>query len=257
MKIKETEDFNRRIAPLSDRAKRIACELTDLDASEIRDVAYAAVGQNYHLGFLRSDETVSDLWERMSRKNGLHSMLPEFGILQGSEQPLFDTFEIKDNNFEPTIVEDLFTNPKMFSDGTPKTNKDCNLTISGQLGYPLEFDIRALDLRFEKFSDPEDVRKFLSSVTVTWFYGEGIPELRVAASAFNPAHRHTSQDRLVIQRENRLIEKGLWPIYSHSVRKRTIYSTESFRMEIQFSGVKFSGPMRVKALMSGKLWCQR
>lgn len=63
---------------------------------------------------------------------------PQTPVLRPLRQPLYDSERLADGQ---TLAAELFVDNKKFADGTTKRECDTNMTQSGQLGYPLEFDL--------------------------------------------------------------------------------------------------------------------
>lgn len=237
---------------LEGEKRLLAVSLARLSPLEIREIAYAAAGLEPHIGPFRDTVTAKELFESLRGRN-IDLLLPDFSFLHALKQPLYDTVVVWP---EQTIEDVLFILHQKFADGTHKTLRDSNLLLGGQLGHPLQFDIEALEIRFEEFGEPEDVRRFLSGTAVTWFYDSNTPELRLTASGFDPHCLGSKMENPDIEKTaSRLVKAGLWPIYRKEIRKKTIMPMENFRLHFQYDRpLALSAPLRVKALMVGTLW---
>ncbi len=236
--------------------RELALSLSKLSALQIRKVAYAAAGQDLRYEVFRPTDTAPQMFAAL-RRGKLDLLLPDIWFLRAQNQPLYDTVIVQPpNGPSPKAADVLFVDHMKFEDGTMKMERDSNLRQAGQLGFPLEFEIEALELRFEEYGEPEDVRRFLSGTTVIWFSGEDIPQFSLTASLFDPCFlAFKSEDIEIKEAAVKLVEAGLWPICRKTIRKRTITSHEPFRVEFRYDKpLALSAPLRVKALMLGTLW---
>jgi len=188
---------------------------------------------------------------------------PAVPVLRALKQPICDTLIIPEEGL--LVYVDLFSDRKWFPDHKPKTPHDCNMTNDGFLGYPLEYDLRALDLVFEKWSHPDDVVRVRKGLLLQWFFGQNTAWLRLEASAWKPliVLPHEVEDarahieRLIVQ----YAETGVWPSWRHEMttpdgKPRRVSSTEVFHCKADLNVGELHGPVRVKMLMQDTLFAQ-
>lgn len=190
---------------------------------------------------------------------------PASPVLRCLKQPLYDKLIVPEDGRMSQVV--LFDDHKFFPDHSLKTGKDTNMTQSGMLGYPLEYDLSWIDLKFEKFAHPDDVRRVLRGLTFKWLRGQNTPWLRVTLSGFEPLlmtegvlsdtlKEHVSKELAVFK------DAGIWTRYRVSVltpdgKPQRITSVESFRVEIVSpdGGIgELHGPVHLKVLLGDQLY---
>jgi hypothetical protein len=210
---------------------------------------------------------------------------PATPVLRALKQPLFDTIIVPVEGIMSDAEIQLFADTKHFPDGSRKLRRHCNLSIDGQLGYPLEYDLTALELRFEKWSHPDDVQRVLRGLHLSWYFGQNTPWLRLSGSGFKPLFvlPHEVEDaRAALQEqiERFAASGGVWPAWTHDMRgahpyqhaegaegepepvksspcARRISSTESFRCGVEVNtGGELHGPVTMKVLMQDTLYAQ-
>jgi hypothetical protein len=220
----------------------------------------------------RVEEEQRPLAEPVGRRYVLGSP-PSSHILKPSVQPLFDTFLIplcgkaQDTN--------LFNDRTKFPDGRQKShNVDTNMPQSGQLGYPLEFDLVALTIGFATAS-AEDIKNVLGALKIALYVGQNVQLLAATGSEFSPVIAITdgvSVDNLVPLRKRigesdnfetirtaimkhveEASEKGLWRTYMMRIAPQPyrLDSVTSFRVEASCDAGPLSGEVRMKVALRG------
>jgi hypothetical protein len=192
---------------------------------------------------------------------------PASPVLRCLKQPLFDKLIVPESGLVGPVS--LFTDHKFFPDHSPKTEKDTNMTCSGFLGAPLEYDLSWIDLKFEKFAHPDDLRRVLRGLTFRWVRGSNTPWLRVTLSGFEPflqteAILSQNQEMLVASQLQEFHDKGIWTRYRINVKtpdglSQRITSSEAFRVEVSApdGGLgELHGPVHLKVLLGDTLYCQ-
>jgi hypothetical protein len=184
-------------------------------------------------------------------------------VLKAIPQPLIDTEIFPAGR---TVVKaQLFVDSKKFADGTPKGRADTNMTQSGQLGYPLEFDLRWLELHLTS-DDPAMPALLLPHLSLTFFFGCNTPWLRVPVSAMRPmlglpdSNLKPADYEKLGRSIRRQLEERKW-CWGHywtpcgDIIVRRIESTESFRAEIDCEKpIALTSPVRVQVAMQDTLY---
>jgi hypothetical protein len=220
--------------------------------------------------------TEADLMEerplpfRELRRSGVEYVVgkpPATPVLRPLKQTLYDKLIVPESGHIGRVS--LFDDCKFFPDHTQKTEKDTNMTLSGQLGFPLEFDLSWIDLKFEKFAHPDDVRRVLRGLTFKWIRGQCTPWLRVTLSGFEPRmDLEGVGDGELKEFVNKELKKfqdaGIWTRYRAGVLTpdglpQRLSSTESFRVEVASpeGGIgELHGPVHLKVLLGDQLYAQ-
>ena len=188
----------------------------------------------------------------------------QVAVLRPLKQALYDKLIVPESGHAGHV--NLFNDCHFFPDHSPKTEKDTNMTCSGQLGSPLEFDLSWIDLKFEKFSHPDDIRRVLRGLTFKWVRGQNNPWLRVTLSGFEPllmtegVLADSLKDFVTGQLDD-FKKNGIWTRYRVSVltpdgKPQHISSNESFRVEISDDiGIgELHGPVHLKVLLGDQLY---
>jgi hypothetical protein len=137
------------------------------------------------------------------------------------------------------------------------------MTQPGMLGYPLEFDLSALELRFEKWAHPDDVARVLKGLRLNWFFGQNVPWLQLTASGFQPLivlpHEVEDAQAEVRRQIAAFTQHAVWPAWRHDMetpdgKARRISSTESFSCRVACDVSELHGPVRLKVLMQDTLY---
>ena len=198
-------------------------------------------------------------------------------VLRMLKQPLFDTLIVPESGISTEAEISLFVDRKHFPDGTQKFRRHCNLTNDGSMGYPVEYDLTSLELRFEKWAHADDVRRVLRGMHLSWYFGQNTPWLRLAGSGFKPLivlpHEVESMEEDVRRQIAAFAETGVWPAWTHDMTAnlpqpadgpvlskpgaRRISSTESFRCGVEINtGGELHAPVTMKVLMQDTLYGQ-
>jgi hypothetical protein len=212
--------------------------------------------------------TEDDLRESLSQPpSGARYVLgrpPMQPVMRPLKQSLYDTLIVPESGHVGKVT--LFDDCHFFPNHTQKTEKDTNMTLSGQLGHPLEYDLRWIDLKFEKFSHPDDLRRVLKGLTFRWVRGQSVPWLRVTLSGFEP---YLAKDELgpgVSDEEVRRLLAAYdgdnkWTRFRASVLSldglpQRIGSSECFRVEVSDDvGLgELHGPVRLKVILGDTLF---
>jgi hypothetical protein len=192
---------------------------------------------------------------------------PASPVLRCLKQALYDKLIVPESGYIGKVC--LFDDPKFFPDHTPKTEKDTNMTCQGCLGFPLEYDLSWIDLKFEKFSHPDDIRRVLKGLTFRWIRGQNTPWLRLTLSGFEPLlmTEGVLSENLKDHVKGQLAdfkETGIWTRYRVSVLtpdglSQRITSSELFRVEVSCpdGGMgELHGPVHLKVLLGDQLYTQ-
>ena len=181
-------------------------------------------------------------------------------MLRLLKQPLYDKLIVPEDGHVGLVS--LFSDCRWFPNHTPKSLKDTNMTCDGTLGFPLEYDLRWIDLKFEKFAHPDDLKRVLRGLTFKWVRGQTVPWLRVTLSGFEP---YLAKDDLALFSDDavrRLLAaydgENKWTRFRVSVltpdgEPQRIGSTESFRVEIEGNLGELHGPVHLKVLLGDTL----
>jgi len=163
---------------------------------------------------------------------------PQTPVLRPLRQPLYDTEKLEDG---ATLAVELFVDNKKFSDGTPKRECDTNMTQSGQLGYPLEFDLVGFLVELQRGVTRTQSNDIYNKLVYKWFFGQNVPWLRIKLTKMPEGIGPTgSVGNAVAGTEATIITNG-WGVVTNFFnfttpdrKARRISSTESFknRMEI-------------------------
>lgn len=191
---------------------------------------------------------------------------PQLPVLRRISQPIIDTIILPAD--QPLSKYSAFMQPRTFEDGLPKTSADTNMTQAGALGYPLHYDLRWLELHFEKY-ERSAARFALGHMYFAFYFGCNVPWLRISGSAWTPLvgcpqhpgdPRYTSPENLARAVADEFKARGdFWPHYWHRIGdpegSRRIDSTESFRVEIWFDEpIILKDPIRLKVAMQDTLY---
>lgn len=182
-------------------------------------------------------------------------------VMRALRQPIFDTIIVPESGI---IHASAFSDSRWFPDHTPKDQgRDCNITQDGSLGMPLEFDLYYLEVVFEKFAHPEDVRRILRSTSLAWYFGQNVAWLRTTLSQFQPSFCYENLDGMeeaVEEAIERFGKDGTWPVWRHDMREketgkpRRISSTESFHCKLEGNCGELYAPVRIKIKMQDTLY---
>ena len=186
---------------------------------------------------------------------------PPTPVLRPLKQALVDTERYpKDGSITRVI---LFADNKKFADGTEKTSAHTNMTQSGQLGFPLLYDLHWLELHMD--GDPEDCKRLLPHTSLTFFFGCNTPWLRIPAGAWRPiitAPGERLKWRSVKKIADAFKARGCffghyWFRIGSFPKARRIDSTESFRVDLEFSGgIQTSRDVEFKVCLQDTLYAQ-
>lgn len=166
------------------------------------------------------------------------------------KQPIFDTLIVPERGGSVNVA--LFSDHKRFPDGTPKEQwKDCNFLLDQQLGFPLQYDLKRLDLHIEKYAHPSDVEMVMKGLKVMFMLGQGQLVLGATAATFAP-RLVGSYPELIEDQIAKFAKDGVWRHYTHPVELK-LGSTEQFRCEMSGFFGELHGSVHLKVLMQGTL----
>lgn len=94
---------------------------------------------------------------------------PQTPVLRPLRQPLYDTEKLTNGQ---TTKAQLFADNKKFADGTTKLECDTNMTQSGSLGYPLEFDLVGFLTELERGATRAQHNDIYTKIVFKWFFGQ-------------------------------------------------------------------------------------
>lgn len=189
---------------------------------------------------------------------------PQTPVLRPLRQPLYDS-EFLANGATGTVS--FFQDNKKFATGAQKLASDTNMTQSGQLGYPLEFDLVGFLFELERGTTRTQSNSVYNSSVWNWFFGQNVPWLRCKLSkipegiaASGSVSTGTGQAT-----EASIISNG-WGVVTNFYnfttpdrKARRVSSTESFRMDLVISyALALGSGLSVKATawMLGILYAQ-
>jgi hypothetical protein len=182
-------------------------------------------------------------------------------VLIAVRQPLVDTEPYRSG----LRRLDSFVDCRRFHDGTMKAPADTTLSQSGQLGYPLQYDVRWIELHLTGL--PEDCKKVHAAAHLSLFFGHGTPHLRVPASAMRPLISLPNlklKRRLAKKVADAFRDRGqefghYWHPVATDGKARRLDSCESFRVELEVARpFCLSGPeVRVQVCLQDVLYRMR
>lgn len=188
-------------------------------------------------------------------------------VLRRISQPMIDTIILPAN--VPLCRYSAFVDCRKFEDGSQKTRADTNMWQNGSLGYPLEFDLRWIELHFDDAADAAAARLVLSHMYVSFYFGCNVPWLRISGSAWKPLvgcpqhpvdPRYTSPEKFSKAVADEVLRRGgIWSHYWTPIGDpqgfRRVSSTESFHMQVEFDEhILLAKPMRLKLAMQDTLY---
>lgn len=180
-------------------------------------------------------------------------------VLRRLKQSVYDKLIVPENGNVGRVS--LFTEPRFFPDHSPKTEADCNLTMAGGLGMPVEYDLRWIDIVFEKFSHPSDLKRVLKGLHFRWIRGQMVPWLRMTLSGFTPflSAGDEQTERAASKKLAQFAEEGSWTHYRADVRTpegtpQRITSTESFRVDVEGNLGELHGPVHLKVMLQDTIY---
>lgn len=188
---------------------------------------------------------------------------PQTPVLRPLRQPLYDSEKFTNGQTQSAL---LFTDNRKFQDGTQKTEADTNMTQSGQLGYPLEFDLVGFLLELARGTTRAQFNDIYNKVVFKWFFGQNVPWLRIKLTKMPEGIGATgSVSTTVAATEASIISNG-WGVVTNFYnfttpdrKARRISSTESFKNELAIATALSIGSgqvVKVTTWMLGILYAQ-
>jgi hypothetical protein len=188
---------------------------------------------------------------------------PQTPVLRPLRQPLYDTEKLTTG---ATLPVDLFVDAKKFADGAPKLECDTNMTQSGQLGYPLEFDLVGFLVELERGTTRSQQNDIYNKLVFKWFFGQNVPWLRLKLTkmpeGIGPAG---SVSTTVAATEASIVSNG-WGVVTNFYnfttpdrKARRISSTESFKNTMTICAALALGTnvtRKITTFMLGILYAQ-
>lgn len=228
---------------LKGMAKEVADELAKLDRETQRRVVESVMGTE-------------------PKPDGMivhtDSMPPVPSVLRPLKQGIIDTEKIAAYTRKVVFFWD---NKKFALDESQKLPCHTNMTLCGQLGYPLMYDFRWLELHFD--GDPEVCQKVLERSEFRFIFGGNTVYLRVPGSAWKPLVAMPKREMKKDDYDHIasvFLERGLfWGHYFHRFSDvgppRRIDSTEAFRAEMSFYDLpQFPDPIHIKVSMHDTIY---
>jgi len=161
---------------------------------------------------------------------------PQTPVLRPLRQPLYDTEKLLN---AATSAVSLFTANKKFADGTQKFECDTNLTQSGQLGYPLEFDLVGFLVELERGTTRVQHNDIYNKIVFKWFFGQNVPWLRIKLTKLPEGIASSGSVSVAAAGPEASIISNGWGVVTNFYnfttpdrKARRISSTESFRNEL-------------------------
>lgn len=160
---------------------------------------------------------------------------PQAPLLKAVRQPLVDTEPYRSG----TTRLGFFVDNRKFYDGMQKGPGDTNMGQSGQLGYPLEYDMRWIELHLT--GKPEDCKALRAAANLTLFFGCNTPILRLPAATMKPIIELPDlklKRRLAKKIADAFRARGqefghYWYPVDVQGKPRRLESTHSFRAELE------------------------
>lgn len=188
---------------------------------------------------------------------------PQTPVLRPLRQPLYDSEKFTNGQTQSAL---LFTDNRKFQDGTQKTEADTNMTQSGQLGYPLEFDLVGFLVELARGTTRTQFNDIYNKVVSKWFFGQNVPWLRIKLTKMPEGIGATgSVSTTVAATEASIISNG-WGVVTNFYnfttpdrKARRISSTESFKGELAIASALAIGSgqvVKVTWWMLGILYAQ-
>jgi hypothetical protein len=190
---------------------------------------------------------------------------PQTPVLRPLRQPLYDTEKLANGQ---TLKAQLFVDNKKFADGTPKSECDTNMTQSGQLGYPLEFDLVGFLTELERGTTRTQSNDIYNKVVFKWFFGQNVPWLRIKLTKMPEGIGATGSvaiDGNAAATEASIISNG-WGVVTNFYnfttpdrKARRISSTESFHNDMEICAALVLGSqqvVKITTFMLGILYAQ-
>jgi hypothetical protein len=165
---------------------------------------------------------------------------PQTPVLRPLRQPLYDS-EFLANGQTGTVS--FFQDNKKFATGAQKQASDTNMTQSGQLGYPLEFDLVGFLFECARGTTRTQENSIYQNCVWNWFFGQNVPWLRCKLTKIPEGIGSTGSVALgtAANTEASIISNG-WGVVTNFYnfttpdrKARRISSTESFRMDLIIS----------------------
>jgi hypothetical protein len=186
------------------------------------------------------------------------------GYLKPKAQPLFDTIILPAK--QPLGRYYAFRNQMKFDDGVYKTPADTNMSLCGQLGTPLEYDFRWMELHFERYE--RSAAKFaMRFIRVSFIFGHQTVWQRMCGAAWrplidcpkNPITNESAQVQAKAVADEFQKRGEFWPHYWTPVgdvySPRRIDSVEAFQVEVDFSEpVLLNDPIHLKVVMQDVMY---
>ncbi|MGH8898199.1 MAG: hypothetical protein ACRDZ4_14560 [Egibacteraceae bacterium] len=189
---------------------------------------------------------------------------PQTPVLRPLRQPLYDTEKLTNGQ---TGTVSLFADNKKFADGAQKLECDTNMTQSGQLGYPLEFDLVGFLTELERGTTRLQQNDVYNKLVFKWFFGQNVPWLRIKLTKMPEGIGQTGSvstgtgDAV----EASIVSNG-WGVVTNFYnfttpdrKARRISSTESFRNELTICSALSLGSgvtRKITTWMLGILYAQ-
>lgn len=189
---------------------------------------------------------------------------PQTPVLRPLRQPLFDSEYLA---HAATGLISLFADSKKFATGAAKLEVDTNMTQSGQLGYPLEFDLVGFLVELDRGTTRAQHNDIYNKIVFRWYFGQNVPWLRLKLTklpeGIGPAGAVAIPAAALA--EASIISNG-WGVVTNFYnfttpdrKARRISSTENFRNELNLcralnlgSGVS----VKLTTFMLGILYAQ-
>lgn len=189
---------------------------------------------------------------------------PQTPVLRPLRQPLYDTEKLTNG---ATGTVSLFADNKKFADGTQKLECDTNMTQSGSLGYPLEFDLVGFLVELERGTTRLQSNDIYNKIVFKWFFGQNVPWLRIkltklpegiAASGSVSTGTGDAAEASIISNGWGVVT-NFYNFTTPDRKARRISSTESFRNDLTICSALSLGSgvtRKVTSWMLGILYAQ-
>lgn len=162
--------------------------------------------------------------------------------IKALRQPIFDTEFYRSGMCRVS----LFSDCRYFADGAGtgkvKTKADTNVYQNGCLGYPLEYDVRWIEIHLS--GDPDDIKRLVPTMSLDLIFGCNTPWFRTAVAAMKPLIQLPPNMKLPRRSAKKIADafaaRGhefghYWAPVCYGQEGRRLHGVESFRVDIEFS----------------------
>ena len=171
-----------------------------------------------------------------AQKTGIQYVVgtpPQTPVLRPLRQPLYDSENLTTG---ATTTVSLFSDNKKFANNAAKLECDTNMTQSGSLGYPLEFDLVGFLTELERGTTRVMHNDVYAKLVFKWFFGQNVPWLRLRLHKIPEGIGSAGSVSTTVNATEASIISNGWGVVTNFYnfttpdrKARRISSTESFR----------------------------